>query len=90
MPKSDKDEFEDNREYKQKYIRDLKNIKPTQVKEKQINPLGDYYKTVQPFLVKFFLSFFMVSHCFSFSLSLPYILKILQKDLNQALSSRIR
>ena len=86
----DQRQYRDNRKYKQKDIRDLKNIKPTQVKEKQINPLGEHYKTIQLFLVKCLLSFIMASHCFYFFLSLPYTLKILQNNLNQALSSRCR
>ncbi|XP_076808463.1 uncharacterized protein LOC143451647 [Clavelina lepadiformis] len=36
----DQRQYRDNRKYKQKDIRDLKNIKPTQVKEKKINPLN--------------------------------------------------
>ncbi|CAK8687498.1 unnamed protein product [Clavelina lepadiformis] len=43
----DQRQYRDNREYKQKDIGDLKNIKPTQVKEKQINPL-DSAKQFEP------------------------------------------
>ncbi|CAK8687371.1 unnamed protein product [Clavelina lepadiformis] len=43
----DQRQYQDNREYKQKDIGDLKNIKPTQVKEKQINPL-DSAKQFEP------------------------------------------
>ena len=68
----DERRYQDNREYSQMDIKDSKNITPTRVKVKQTNLLGKHYNTVQFFLVKFLLCFFMVSHCFSFSLSLPY------------------
>ena len=67
----DERQYQDNREYKQVDVSDLKNVNSTQVKEKQINPLGKRYKTVQIFLVKGLLPFIIVSHYFSFLLSLP-------------------
>ncbi|XP_076810891.1 uncharacterized protein LOC143453441 [Clavelina lepadiformis] len=47
----DQRQYRDNRKYKQKDIEDLKNIKPTQVKEKQINPL-DSAKQFEPSIEK--------------------------------------